>query len=60
MNQEDFDKYVRSPLKTILDGVVSLVDSCPQTVFVVLAECGRDPISASNKQQLKAIMGQYR
>eukprot|EP00971_Amphidinium_carterae_P159132 3154949-Amphidinium_carterae.1 len=60
MNQEDFDKYVRSPLKTLLNGVSSLVDLCPQTVFAILAECGRDPISTSDKQQLQGTVGQYR
>eukprot|EP00971_Amphidinium_carterae_P216063 4288676-Amphidinium_carterae.1 len=59
MNQEDFDKYVRSPLKTLVHGVSSLVDLCPQTVFAILSECGRDPISTSDKQQLQGTVGQY-
>eukprot|EP00971_Amphidinium_carterae_P226916 4500728-Amphidinium_carterae.1 len=60
MNQEDFDKHVRSPLKTLVHGVSSLVDFCPQTVFAILSECGRDPISTSDKQQLQGTVGQYR
>eukprot|EP00971_Amphidinium_carterae_P336562 6472989-Amphidinium_carterae.1 len=57
MSQEDFDKHVRSPLKTLLHGVSSLVDLCPQTVFTILSECGRDPISTSDKQQLQGAVG---
>eukprot|EP00971_Amphidinium_carterae_P059482 1176070-Amphidinium_carterae.1 len=51
MTQEDFDRYVRSPLKTILHCVSSLVDLCPQTVFAVLSESGRDPISNAQKEK---------
>eukprot|EP00971_Amphidinium_carterae_P297015 5900602-Amphidinium_carterae.1 len=60
MSQDDFDKHVRFPLKTFISGVASLVDLCPQTVFAVLSECGRDPISTSDKHQFKGNMGQYR
>eukprot|EP00971_Amphidinium_carterae_P242576 4816231-Amphidinium_carterae.1 len=46
MSQEDFDKYVRSPLKT--------------PAWCLFTQCGRDPISTSDKQQLQGSVGQYR
>eukprot|EP00971_Amphidinium_carterae_P255342 5069168-Amphidinium_carterae.1 len=63
MSQEDFDRHVRSPLKAMLCGVSSLVDLCPQTVFAVLSESGRDPISNAQTEKLfqsQGFVGQYR